>query len=118
MLEREVEAYLKKAAERIGGEVRKVQWIGRRGAPDRLVMIQGHVLWVELKAPGRKPQAHQEREHKKMRKKGMLVFVIDHPDKVDALLETFRLNPVPTKVSMRTAIEAYERVQQTGKQTP
>jgi len=32
-------AHLVKRVRELGGEVRKVQWIGRRGAPDRLVML-------------------------------------------------------------------------------
>jgi hypothetical protein len=39
MRERDIEAHLVKRVKAMGGEVRKVQWIGRRGAPDRLVMI-------------------------------------------------------------------------------
>lgn len=39
MIERDVEAYLVARAKALGGEVRKVQWVGRRGAPDRLVML-------------------------------------------------------------------------------
>ena len=37
--ERDIEAHLVKRVKALGGEVRKVQWIGRRGAPDRLVML-------------------------------------------------------------------------------
>lgn len=37
--EAKIEAYLVKQVKALGGEVRKVKWIGRRGAPDRLVML-------------------------------------------------------------------------------
>ena len=37
--ERDIERHLVKRVKELGGEVRKVQWIGRRGAPDRLVML-------------------------------------------------------------------------------
>lgn len=37
--ERDIERYLVKRAKALGGEVRKVQWVGRRSAPDRLVML-------------------------------------------------------------------------------
>ena len=69
MLERDVEAHLVKRVEELGGECRKVKWIGRVGAPDRLVMLpfarmetirdgklipeRPTCLWVELKAPGK-----------------------------------------------------------------
>jgi hypothetical protein len=36
--ESDIERHLVKRVKELGGEVRKVQWIGRRGAPDRLVL--------------------------------------------------------------------------------
>jgi hypothetical protein len=50
MRERDIEAYLVKRVQAMGGEVRKVQFIGRRGAPDRLVMLPGFRL--KLRAQG------------------------------------------------------------------
>jgi len=101
MRERDIEAYLVKSVKALGGEVRKVQWVGRRGAPDRLVMLPAHTLrerallayndisrtiWVELKAPGKKAEPHQLREHKRMEKMGQRVVVIDSLEGVDDLL--------------------------------
>lgn len=37
--EAKIEKYLVKQVKTLGGEVRKVKWLGRRGAPDRLVML-------------------------------------------------------------------------------
>jgi hypothetical protein len=96
--ERDIERHLVKRVKELGGEVRKVQWIGRRGAPDRLVMLppwpaDGANLdpiprstWVELKAPGIKPEAHQLREHDRMRAMGQRVVVIDSIEGVEELL--------------------------------
>ncbi len=78
MLERDIEDGLKKLAARLGGEVRKVKWIGRRGAPDRLVLLPGCSVWVELKKPGEPLQDHQRREHERMRKAGLAVFTFDN----------------------------------------
>lgn len=96
MRERDVEAYLVKSVRELGGEVRKVQWIGRRGAPDRLVMLplcgrggpwsSCRTIWVELKAPGEKAKPHQVREHDRMRAMGQLVVVIDSLEGVAELL--------------------------------
>ena len=96
MRERDIERYLVKRVRELGGEVRKVQWIGRRGAPDRLVMLaptrdrfgdlQSPTIWVELKAPGVKPEAHQLREHVRMRKMGQRVVVVDSLEAVEELL--------------------------------
>jgi len=97
MRESEIEKYLVKKVKALGGEVRKVKWIGRRGAPDRLVMFPvtnqkfidgmwGTALWVELKATGEVPEPHQLREHVRMRRVGQRVVVIDSIEGVDALL--------------------------------
>lgn len=106
--ERQIEARLVKRVKELGGECRKVQWIGRRGAPDRIVMlpgfpapvaqdmriIDGRTLWVELKAPGRAAtfpkNAHekaQHREHERMRKMGQRVEVVDSYEQIEELLK-------------------------------
>jgi hypothetical protein len=95
MKERDIERYLVKRVKELGGEVRKVAWIGRRGAPDRLVMLPdpgpgrgvfNNAWWVELKAPGVKAEAYQVREHARMRKMGQRVVVIDSLVGVERLL--------------------------------
>lgn len=102
MRERDIERHLVQRVKALGGEVRKVQWIGRRGAPDRLVMLPAKwvlcddganradwrkaTTWVELKAPGETPEPHQAREHTRMRKMGQRVVVIDSIEAVEALL--------------------------------
>jgi hypothetical protein len=98
--ESDIEKYLVKRVKALGGEVRKVQWIGRRGAPDRLVMLPAtwvlcddnayrqhrRTAWVELKAPGEAPDPHQAREHRRMREMGERVVVIDSVEGVERLV--------------------------------
>ena len=95
--ERNVERHLVKRVKELGGECRKVIWQGRRGAPDRLVMLppmwreskdwqSPTTIWVELKAPGVKPESHQLREHERMRAMGQRVVVIDSIEGVEELL--------------------------------
>ena len=86
MRESEIEKYLVHCVKRAGGRTRKVKWIGRRGAPDRRVMLPGLCVWVELKAPGEKLEPHQEREHARMIECGERVITIDSFAGVDALL--------------------------------
>lgn len=97
MRESTIEQYLVDRVKVMGGEVRKVKWIGRHGAPDRLVMlpavtfINGQpasgAIWVELKAPGEKPKPHQQREHERMRRMGQRVEVVDSIERVDEVLQ-------------------------------
>jgi hypothetical protein len=85
--ERDIEKYLVAQVKARGGEVRKVKWIGRNGAPDRIVMLlRGATIFVELKRPGEKPRAHQQREHERMRRMGQEVAVIDSFAGVDEVV--------------------------------
>ena len=61
-----------------GGTARKCEWVARNNAPDWLYWVPGvrSAFWAELKAPGEEPTAGQQREHKRMRQEGHLVFVI------------------------------------------
>lgn len=98
MRESQIEKFLVEKVKGLGGEVRKVEWIGRNGAPDRLVMLPHmtyvgddvHLLpttlWVELKAPGEKARPSQLREHARMRAMGQRVVVIDSIEGVEELL--------------------------------
>ncbi len=70
-----------------GGIAYKFVSPGRRGVPDRLIVfpiapehieiIAKYVRFVETKAPGKKPDLHQVREHKRLRKMGFKVEIID-----------------------------------------
>ena len=114
MKEITVEEHLVKRVRELGGEIRKVKWIGRRNAPDRLVMlptrfkpmkrlaageavfdecIAAATIWVEVKNPDTiltfPANAHeraQAREHKRMRDMGQRVEVIGPIEQVDSLL--------------------------------
>jgi len=93
MRESEIEDALVARIKALGGECRKVKWIGRNGAPDQLVMLPGplnhhyestdQTVWVELKAPGQKPRPNQIREHERMRNLGQTVLVIDSIELID-----------------------------------
>jgi len=81
-----IEQYLVEQVKAKGGEVRKVKWIGRNGAPDRIAMLPDRTVWVELKAPGEKCRPHQIREHERMRRMGQRVEVVDSFEGVDEVL--------------------------------
>lgn len=88
MREAKVESHLRKRWLAIGGEVRKVRWLCRRGAPDRLLMLpDGRLWWVELKAPNKDAEDHQAREHTRLWKMGQKVLVLDSIEAVDTFVE-------------------------------
>lgn len=86
MRESTIENYLVERTKAAGGECRKLKWIGRHGAPDRLVMLNGKAIFIELKAPGEKTKPHQAREHERMRRMGQRVEVVDSFERVDEVL--------------------------------
>lgn len=96
MLEKTVEKHLRDRVIETGGLVRKLMFPGHKGAPDRLVGWSAregrggrssvHVL-VELKRPkGPGAEAHQLREHTKLRAIGFDVRVIHTKEEVDAFI--------------------------------
>lgn len=86
MREKDIENYLVQQAKAIGALVRKVSWVGLNHCPDRLIMLPRITVWVEVKAPGEKPRAGQQREHDRMRKHGQIIHVVDSKESVDELI--------------------------------
>lgn len=73
-----IEANLVKQVKAAGGTAYKFTSPGRRGVPDRLVLLPGgRVVFVECKAPGEVPRPDQEREHNRLRALGFTVIVLD-----------------------------------------
>lgn len=102
-----VEEYLVKRVKQLGGEIRKVKWVARDAAPDRLVMLPSlptevdgiafeaspFSFYVELKAEGlaakfphNEHERAQKREHDRMRAFGLRVEVIDSKQQIDELI--------------------------------
>ncbi len=84
--ERDVERALIKRVKALKGELRKLAWIGRRGAPDRLVMLPGRFLLIELKAPGGRLSRLQELEHRRLRAAGFEVAVVWKVEDIEGVL--------------------------------
>lgn len=88
MRESDIHKHLVKQVKSLGGEVRRVKWIGRSHAPDVLVMLphQARHFYVEEKRPDAEARDGQLREHERMRKAGCIVLVLDTIEKIDAEL--------------------------------
>lgn len=88
MRERDIENYLIDLAEEHNCFLRKLRWVGRNGAPDRLLIKpEGDVIFIELKAPGKKPAPLQEREHWRLAEYGQRVEIIDSKEAVRGLFQ-------------------------------
>ena len=87
LIESNIEEPVCEAAVAAGWLVRKVKWIGRVSAPDRLMARDGVILLVEFKRPGESPRPNQAREHKRFADVGVKVHVIDNLEDGLALIK-------------------------------
>ncbi|MFZ5650135.1 MAG: VRR-NUC domain-containing protein [Bacillota bacterium] len=88
MREKVIEQYLRDQVKSIGGKAYKFVSPGNAGVPDRLICLPGGVaVFVELKAPGKKPTALQEVQQKRIGSMGFKVFTIDSKHGVDEFIE-------------------------------
>lgn len=96
MLERDIEAYLVKRCKEIGALADKFTSPQRRAVPDRLITFGGRVLFVELKATGKKPSEAQVRDHERRRAAGAEVVWLDSKEAVVWLeIHLVREEPIP-----------------------
>lgn len=96
MTEKQIETYLYQQVRARGGQAWK--WTGRQGEPDRVVLLPGVVMFVEVKGPGGRVSARQACVHRVMRALGAEVHVVWSKEDVDRLLERF----CPSKNERRT----------------
>lgn len=86
-----VEEYLRDQVIELGGLCEKFVSPGKRGVPDRIITWPcGMIHFIETKAPGKKPDPCQDRDHAERRKRGAHVFVLDTKEKVDLYLGDWR----------------------------
>lgn len=91
MREKQIESQLVSQVKKIGGIAPKFVSPGFAGMPDRLVLIpDGHIAFVELKAPGKKPRPLQMARHRLLRLLGFRVYVIDRAEQIGGMLDEIR----------------------------
>ena len=91
MREKIIEQKLVNAIKNMGGIAPKFTSPGFDGMPDRLVLLpDGHMAFVEVKAPGEKPRPLQLARHKLLRGLGFKVYVLDDEQQIGGLLDEIR----------------------------
>lgn len=97
MAERDIAKACRKRWDDLGLLWRRIEYIGRRGAPDFVVMgahrltagleaehVLPSAIWVETKPDGKaEPEPHQLREHARLRAAGQVVLVIGTLEDLD-----------------------------------
>ena len=91
MRDKPIENKLATEAKKLGGIALKFASPSVDGMPDRLVLIpDGHIAFVELKAPGKKPRPLQLSRHRLLRSLGFRVYVIDSVEQIGGMLDEIR----------------------------
>lgn len=91
--ESKIEKYLKKEIELLSGKALKFVSPGTSGVPDRIVLLpQGKIIFVELKAPGEKPRPMQEYRIKELKALGFRVEIIDSIEGVNNFAKEIKEN--------------------------
>ena len=92
MLEKEIEKKLREPVKRLGGLYLKLVCPGFVGVPDRMILLPGgHVLFVELKAPGKKERPRQVYVQNLLAGLGFMVFPsVDSVAKIEIVVERCR----------------------------
>lgn len=96
-LERDIEShFVNQVKLKLKGSAQKFSSPNKRSVPDRIVILPSDlreeaegaiIVFVELKATGKRPTQAQEREHARLRKIGAEVFIIDHKAGTDEFIE-------------------------------
>ena len=88
MREKNIENKLVLTVKRAGGIAPKLVSPGFDGMPDRMVLLpEGKMAFVEVKAPGEKPRPLQEARHRLLRSLGYKVYVLDDMSQIGGILD-------------------------------
>ena len=93
MLEKNIENKLTLMVKKTGGIAVKFVSPSLTGIPDRLVLLpDGVIAFVELKAPGKSPRPLQLSRHRLLRSLGFKVYVIDDVGQIEKMLKEILTN--------------------------
>ena len=88
--EKLLEKKLRIKIEAIGGLCWKLPAIHVSGIPDRLCLLpMGRAFFAEIKTTGEKPEKLQLYWHKKLKKIGFEVYVVDTSEQINEIIEKY-----------------------------
>ena len=87
MRESFIEEKLTKAVKQNGCVCWKFTSPGTAGVPDRIILMpEGRIAFVEVKAPGEKPRPLQLSRHRLLRRLGFKVYVLDALEDIEKII--------------------------------
>ena len=91
MRESFIEEKLTKAVKQNGGVCWKFTSPGTAGVPDRIILMpEGRIAFVEVKAPGEKPRPLQQSRHRLLRRLGFKVYVLDALEDIEKIISELK----------------------------
>ena len=90
MIEKDIEKYLVSRIKKIGGLAWKLTSPGVSGVPDRLILWQGQIWFVELKRPKENMRRLQLYRQSELQKQGFDVVCLDTKGKVDQFVSEIK----------------------------
>jgi hypothetical protein len=87
MLEKIIEKKFVSEVKKRGGIAIKFVSPTLNGMPDRLVLIDGKVGFVEVKALNQKPRPLQVTRHRLLKKLGFKVYVLDNINQIKTIID-------------------------------
>jgi hypothetical protein len=88
MKEGMLERLLKQEVEKEGGKALKFVSPSMAGVPDRIVLIPGgKIVFVEMKAPGKKLRPLQQKRKSELQALGFYVYCLDSIMAIDAFIQ-------------------------------
>ena len=88
-LEKVIERKLRDGVKKLGGGAQclKFESPGTSGVPDRMILLPGHTVFVELKQVGKRERMRQTYVQSQMRRLGFTVFsTVSTPEQVQTIL--------------------------------
>lgn len=98
--ENQVETYLKEQVKSIGFLSSKFKSPGKNGVPDQIITQPFGTLYVECKAPGKKPRKNQLSDMRTRIKAGAVCLVVDNYEKTDHLVNFLNLMKEDSELSL------------------
>ena len=87
MRESFIEEKLTKVVRQNGGVCWKFTSPGTAGVPDRIILMpEGRIVFVEVKAPGEEPRKLQISRHRLLRRLGFKVYVLDTLEDIEKII--------------------------------
>lgn len=91
MNENYIEQKLVEAVKKAGGLAPKFVSPGLNGVPDRIVLLpDGHIAFVETKAPGKMMRPLQLRRKKQLERLGFRVYCIDEVSQIGGVIDEIK----------------------------